>query len=223
MPPVISPCDVNCRRRTRDSTMSWSAPRPRSRRAAPAPADTGRRACAATPRSDSGRRGGGRHTAHAVAHTRAGPRGQCERGHCPAGYPALGGACGRCRARARGARRRIEREHMGVEPTNDAVRRHPTVLKTAPATGRDVLPGSRQPHVAIRCCGAGYATDQCTREELCWLTLPGHAWRRIRPSAPPSLGRPTGRSLGARRSLSCRWPSCLSSVVATGLGYSVRA
>jgi len=29
---------------------------------------------------------------------------------------------------------------MGVEPTGDAVRRHPTILKTAPATGRDVLP-----------------------------------------------------------------------------------
>jgi hypothetical protein len=29
---------------------------------------------------------------------------------------------------------------MGVEPTGDTVWRRPTVLKTAPATGRDVLP-----------------------------------------------------------------------------------
>lgn len=31
---------------------------------------------------------------------------------------------------------------MGVEPTGDAEGRRPTVLKTAPATGRDVLPES---------------------------------------------------------------------------------
>jgi len=33
------------------------------------------------------------------------------------------------------------REHMGVEPTGDAEGRRPTVLKTAPTTGQDVLPG----------------------------------------------------------------------------------
>src|SRR5438876_9169124 len=32
---------------------------------------------------------------------------------------------------------------MGVEPTGDAVRRHPTILKTAPATGRNVLHSSQ--------------------------------------------------------------------------------
>src|SRR4051812_21493987 len=65
---------------------------------------------------------------------------------------------------------------MGVEPTGDAVRRHPTILKTAPATGRDVLP-----------CRDGLCRLRVGRRDpLCLSVSHGPTTRRV----PGSTRRP---------------------------------